>query len=449
MNRNHLLNGSIMKSLLAIASPIIFANILQTVYQLTDTFWVGRLGTEAVAAVSLSFPILFFLISFAVGITMAGSILIAQYNGRGETEHVSLVTGQTFSVVLSLAIIISLVGYFSSRYLLSFLTKNNFVLEQATSYLQISFIAIVAMFIFNIFQSSLRGVGEVKIPLIIILITVVINFMIDPLLMFGWKFIPTMGVSGVALATLITESLAALIGIIYLIRGNHGVKLKLKHLWFKKIWFKKILGLGLPSSLEHSSRSLGMVLIIFIVSTFGTLVIAAYGIGTRLLSFVVIPAFGFSIGVSALIGNNLGAKQYSRVEQIAKKGMIIGFWTLTIIGVLLFIFAPQISAFFVPNEKDLIVMSATFVRIMTLTFGSIGIHMIIMGTLKAAGRTTLSMFLAMTHTFSLFVLAYLLAVPFGLNELGIWIAYPVSNILTLGLAYYYYQQKDWLNKELI
>ena len=446
---NHLLEGSVLKSILMISIPVIFANILQTVYQLIDTFWVGRLGTEAVAAVSLSFPILFFLISFAMGLAMAGSILIAQYNGKGNKEKVSYIAGQTFTLVVIIAAILSVIGFFSSHYLLSFFTKDALVLQQATSYLKISFIAIVAMFIYNIFQSVLRGVGEVKIPMLIIFSTVVLNFFLDPLFMFGWRFIPAMGVSGVALATLITEFLSAIVGIILLFNGRYGVKIRLKDLKLNMSWAKKLFKLGLPSSIEHSSRSFGMILMTFVVSLLGTLTIAAYGIGMRVLSFIIIPSLGFSIATSALIGNNLGAKKKERAEKIVKTGMKIGFITLTILGVVLFIFATKISAFFVPSEAELISTSSLFIRIMSLTFGFIGIQMVIGGTLKAAGKTKTSMFLAMFHVISLFTLSILLSRVFGLGKIGIWIAYPAANFMSLILALYFYFKKDWLRKEIV
>ncbi|MBU0456984.1 MAG: MATE family efflux transporter [Nanoarchaeota archaeon] len=449
MNREKLLNGSITKSLLAIAVPIIFANILQTVYQLIDTFWVGRLGIEAVAAVSLSFPILFFMISLAMGLVMATSILVAQYNGKGDKNKVSFTVGQSFSLIVIMATILAIIGYFSSHYLLSFLTNNLLVLEQATSYLQISFMAILAMFIYNLFQSSLRGVGEVKVPLIIILIAVILNFFLDPVLMFGWKFIPAMGVSGVALATLVTEYLSAIIGVIILVHGRYGIRLRLKDLKLRFFWIKKIFKLGLPSSLEMSSRSFGMVLMTFVVSLFGTLTIASFGIGMRIFSFIIIPAVGFSIATSAIVGNNLGARQHERAEKIVKTGMKIGFFTLAGLGILLFIFAQQISAFFVPQETLLILESARFIQIMALTFGFIGMQMVIIGTLKAAGKTATAMFLALFNTIFLVVISYVLSSVFEMQQLGIWIAYPVSNVLSAGIAYYFYLRKDWLKKELV
>lgn len=447
--RNNLLEGPILKSILVISIPIIFANVLMTIYQLIDTFWVGRLGLEAVAAVSLSFPILFFLTSWAMGFTMAGSILVAQYNGKKDSENVSLSTGQTITLMLFFSVIISILGYFSSGFFLSFLTKDPSVLTQATSYLKILFLSTFALLIFSAFQSSLRSVGEVKFPMMVVLITVVLNFFLDPLFMFGWNFIPAMGVSGVALATLVTQYLSAMVGVVILVKGNYGVKLRLRDLKLRRLWIKKLFKLGFPSSIEHSSRAFGMVLMTFVVSIFGTLAVAAYGIGTRVLMFVIIPAVGLSISISTLVGNNLGAKRYNRTEKIVKTGIKLGFFALILIGILLFIFARQITQFFVPNEPELIVMSALFIRIMALSFGFIGIQMTIIGTLKAAGKTTTSMLLAMFHTFLLFILSFILAISFGLKELGIWVAYPAANFLSLILAFYFYRKKDWLKKELI
>jgi putative MATE family efflux protein len=447
--RKNLLEGSIKKSILLIAIPIIFSNILQTVYQLIDTFWVGRLGTEAVAAVSLSFPIIFLLQSLAMGFAMAGSILVSQYNGKGDKDKVSLVTGQTLGFILILAPLISIVGILITKYTVGLLTSDPLVFQEAVNYLQISFLCILSIFIFMVFQSVLRGIGEVRLPMIIISITVVLNFFLDPIFMMGWGPVPAMGVTGVALATLITESLSALIGLIILFSGRHEIRLHWRDLMVKKIWVKKLAKIGLPSSLEMSSRSLGMVIMILLVSTFGTLVVATYGIGTRILSFVIIPAMGFAMSTSTLVGNNLGAKQKERTLEIVQTGIRIAFMTLTVAGLLIFIFAPQIAGFLVPNETELIKMSSLFIRIMALGFGFIGIQMVINGALRAAGKTSISMFLAMTHTAIIFILAFTLSTTFKMEALGLWIAYPIAMTLSLFLALAFYKKKNWLHKNLI
>lgn len=446
---NYLLEGPVVKSIFKISLPIIFANVLLTAYQLIDTFWVGRLGVNAVAAVSLSFPLIFFLNSLAMGFTLAGSILISQYNGKGDKRNVDIALGQTFTFVTLIAIVLSIIGYFSAGFALSFLTSDAAVLPEATVYLQISFITMVATFIYTIFQSALRGIGEVKLPMIIILITVILNFLLDPIFMFGYGQIPAMGVAGVAYATLITEMLSAVIGIGILILGRYRLKLIWSDLKPRFSWFKKLFNLGLPSSVEMSIRSLGMMLMIVLVSTFGTLTVAAYGVGVKILSLAIIPAMGFAMAATTLVGNNLGAKQHARVEKIVKAGMKIAFSTLTVLGLLVFLFAKPISAFLVPNDIPLIEMSATFIRIIAFTFGLVGIQMVIIATIRAAGQATTAMFLAMLQTFFLFVAGYILAVIMHLGETGLWWAYPASNVLGVVVAFLYYRKKDWLKRELV
>lgn len=447
--RRKLLEGPIVKSILGIAIPIILVNSLQTVYQLIDTFWVGRIGAEAVAAVSLSFPIIFFLHSFAIGFTLAGSILVAQFNGRGDRRGVALATGQTLSFVVLISVIVMIGGYFLAEWALRFLTTDPAVLVPAVHYLRISFLAMPAMFIFMIFQSTLRGIGEVRLPFFVVLATVVLNFFLDPIFLFGWNFIPALGVAGVAWATFITEILSALIGLAILFSRQYNFGLRLADFKIQKAWVIKIFRLGFPSSLEMSSRSFGMVLLTLLVSTFGTLAVAAFGIGTRILMFVIIPAMGFAMAATTLVGNNLGAKQKSRTEQIVKSAIKIAFNSLAILGVLVFIFAQKIVAFLVPGETELIASATLFIRVIAPTFGFIGIQMVVLGTLKAAGQTTTSMLLAMFHVFTTFVFGYFLSTNAGFAEFGIWLAYPLANFAALVLAFVFYFQKKWLRDLLV
>ncbi|HZX44074.1 MAG TPA: MATE family efflux transporter, partial [Candidatus Nanoarchaeia archaeon] len=341
------------------------------------------------------------------------------------------------------------IGFPLSGYLLSFLTQDANVLIPATQYLQISFIAIIAMFIYNIFQSALRGVGEVKLPMFIILVAVVLNFFLDPLFMFGYGFIPAMGVPGVALATLITEYLCAVIGIVVMLKGYGSLKVSFAHMVPRMEWLKKLLRLGLPSSAEFSFRSFGFVLMVFVVSFFGTMATAAYGIGTRIFSFVIIPAIGFALATSSLIGNNLGSKQHDRAEKIAKTGMTVAFMSLTAVGILLTIFAPQISAFFVPGEPELISTSASFIRMMAWSFGLVGAQIVIVGTIRASGKTKTVMLLVISNTIIQFVLSYVISMTLGYKEIGVWISYPISTVISTTAAYYFYARKDWLRKRIV
>ena len=221
-----LTRGSISRALLTLALPIVFANLLQTAYQLTDTFWVGRLGADAVAAVSLSFPVLFFLISLGVGLAIAGTIMVAQNKGRGDLDAVNHVSAQALLGVLVMSVLLAGIGFYVAAFLVDFLGASETVHPQATEYLEYSFIGLPFLFAYVIFQSLMRGVGDARTPLWIVAGTVLLNFVLDPLLIMGYGPVPALGVSGAAAATVATQGLAALIGLIMLFSGRYGIHLR-------------------------------------------------------------------------------------------------------------------------------------------------------------------------------------------------------------------------------
>jgi len=222
---NNLTEGSIFKTLIALSVPIIFANILQTAYQLTDIFWVGRLGTNAVAAVSISFPIIFLVISLGVGLAIAGTILVSQSKGKESREEVDHITSQTLLIAVPVSIFLATVGFVSSPFLIHLMGAEKAVFSEAVSYIQISFIGIVFMFIYMVFQSLMRGVGEVKIPTYIVLGSFLLNLILDPLFIFGYGVVHSFGVSGAAVASIISQGLAAGIGISLLLKGKYQIQL--------------------------------------------------------------------------------------------------------------------------------------------------------------------------------------------------------------------------------
>ena len=242
------LHGSISKALLKLGIPIILINILQSAYQLTDAFWVGRLGAEQVAAVSVSMPVTFLVIAIGSGLAMAGAILSAQYMGAGQQDKVNHVAAQTMLMVTITATILGLIGYVLSPYFLTLLGVEDQVFGDALKFMHVSFIGVVFVFIYAMFQALMRGIGQTKVPLYIVSATVLLNFVLDPLLIFGFGDFAGFGVMGAALATLITQSLAAAIGVWVFLRGRHGIQLKLSS--FKPDWqyMKQAFFLGAPGS---------------------------------------------------------------------------------------------------------------------------------------------------------------------------------------------------------
>lgn len=269
-----------------------------------------------------------------------------------------------------------------------------------------------------------------KTPVYIVLGTVLLNLILDPLFIFGYRFIPAFGVSGAAVATIATQGLAAIIGISLLIKGRHQIQLHVNDLKPDATLIKKMFKLGFPASIEQSTRALGMTIMTFLVASFGTLTIAAYGIGSRILSFIIIPAMGLSMATSTMVGQNMGAKKLDRVDKVVKLSGLAGFVFLTIAGIIVFLFANQIAAIFIPGEIETIQSSASFIKIMALSFGFIGVQMALSGALRGTGNTMVSMVLSIISLWVLqFPLAYILSMHTGLAEVGLWIAFPVANII--------------------
>jgi len=447
--KNSLIEGNILKSIIFLSIPILIGNLLQSLYNLTDTFWVGRLGAEAVAAVSLSFPVIFLIIGLAGGVGLAGMILVAQHKGREDKENIDKVSGQTFLITIIASLVLSAIGYFLTPSIIGWYGAEAGVVSGAVSYMRISFMGLIFVFGYSIYQSLARGVGDAKTPVYIVLGTVLLNFLLDPLFIFGWKFIPAYGVGGAAIATLGTQAVALIAGFMVLNSGRKGIHLKMHHFKPDFILIKKIVKLGVPSSLEQSSRSIGFILMAGIVASFGTTILASYGIGQNIIMLVIIPALSLSIANSTLVGQNMGAGKPERAEKIARMSTLLGFIFLTMIGILLFIFAPYVVQVFVPGETEVIKYGAQFIRVAALFFGFIGINMASFGTLRGAGNTSITMKIAWLSMIIQVGAAYFLSKYTPLAQYGLWMGFPISSIIGAAIAFTIMMKGDWKKIKII
>lgn len=444
-----LLEGPILASLLRLAIPIMLATILQSAYQLTDAFWVGRLGGFAVAAVSVSFPFTFLAIALGAGMAIAGSTLIAQYFGAGNDSMVNHVAAQTLLMVALASVLFGSLGYWMAPGVLGLMGVEPEVLPGAVQFMRVSFVGLVFVFGFAMIQAVLRGVGEVQSLLHIVLGTVLLNFALDPIFIFGAGPIPASGVAGAALATVGTQSLAAAAGLALLLSGRFGIRLQPRDFRPDLAFFKRAFLLGFPASVEQTARALGLTVMTFLVASFGTVTVAAYGIGFNVLSFVIIPAMGLSMATSALVGQNIGAGQIDRAASIARLSALISFTSLTAIGLLVFALASPIVRFFVPSDADVIAVGGRFLQIVGPSFGFIGLQLALTGVFRASGNMLATMVLALVSQWVLqFPIAYVLSFHTGLGSEGIWWAFPASNPLTAAITMIWFLKGDWKRTRL-
>ncbi|OQA31329.1 MAG: multidrug efflux protein [archaeon ADurb.Bin336] len=447
-----LTQGSILRALLFASIPIIFSNTLQVSFQLVDRFWVGQLGTNAVAAITISFPIILVVNALIIGVSIAGTILVGQYKGQKNQKMIDYIATQSMSIVLILSLILGIIGFLSAETLLSFFTKDPEVLKLATDYLRVTFLGTTFIFIYFEYQALLRGVGNVLIPLVVILGAAVLNFFIDPLFIMGYslngtQLIPPMGVAGSAWATIFCQGLAGLVGLVVLIRGKNGVHLKFEQLTPQIKTIKRIFILGTPSAIEFLSRSLSGLLVTFLVASFGTIITASYGTGQFLFNLVLLPALGLNVGTSTIVSQCVGAKKIQRLKDTIKVSALISFTLLTLIGLFSTIYSTQLAQIFLPNSPQATLETINYINIMALSFGFLGIQTIIIGAIRGTGATKTAMLLSLTYLFSTIILTWIL--PHFMQHKGIWWAQNISIILTMIMGLVVITKFNWEKERAI
>lgn len=436
--------GNIFRSLVSLAVPIIFANILQTAYQLIDTFWLGRLGANAVAAVSISFPLLFLVLSIGSGLTLAGTVIVAQFKGAENQRMVNYSSSQTMILIIAVSILLAFIGYFAAAPMMRLIGAGPEILQDSVEYFQISSIGFVFLFVFFSFQSLMRGIGKVMLPVYIVMGTVLLNLVLDPLFIYGFGPIPGSGVAGAAYASIITQGISAIIGFYLLYKGRHGIKINFSDMHFDARAMKRIFRLGIPASVEQSTRALGMTMMVVLVTSFGSEIVAAYGIGARINSFIIVPALGLAIATTSLVGQNIGALKIKRAEKVANLSTRVAFFVLTGAGILMFLFAETLVAFFIPDDPTVIRDGALYIKIMAPSFGLLGVQQVLNGVFNGAGFTKASMFISILSLWIIrFPLAYVLAYKTSLGHEGIWWAFPISNFIAAVVAFTYFKTGYW------
>lgn len=437
----NLTSGSLAKPLFYLALPVIITNLLRTAYNLADMFWVGRLSKEALAAITFSYPLVFLFIALGMGVAVAGSVLVAQYEGANEKENAEYAASQTLTFSLIVAVFLGIVGFFMITQVLKLLGASPEVIPFAASYLRIVTLGLFSLFGFSVFIALMRGYGETVTPMLIMLVSVVLNIIIDPFLIFGWLWFPSLGIQGAAIATVSCRGLGLLIGLWILFTGRKGLQVHPKDMIPDYNFFKKILNIGVPASIEGTGRAVSVNALLSVVGGFATSVVAGYGIGIRVFSTVFLPALAVSRSVETMTGQNIGAGRFDRAERVNYLASKTMFVIMTLLGVLIFFTAPWIVSIFT-SEQEVIKVGAEFLRYISLTFGFFGAARVFSGGFRGAGQTMVA---AVIVILMLGVIRYPLAIYFSnlFGRVGIWWAFIVSNISGLFIAYFWFRRGGW------
>jgi putative MATE family efflux protein len=436
-----LTSGDIGRPLVYLAAPIVVTNLMQTAYNLADTFWLGRYSTEALAAISFAYPMYFLLFSLAMGFSVTGSVLVAQYTGADEQREAEYAASQTIVFSALASLVLGAVSYFLVGDLLALMGASGEVLRGATAYMQVISVGLVFTFLFWLFIALMRGYGDTVTPMLIMLGTVVANIVLDPFLIFGWAGFPELGVEGAAIATVLTRGLAMMGGLVIMFRGTRSVRIRLRDMRPDASYLRRVLDIGGPATVEITGRAVSVNLMLFIVGLFSTSVVAAFGVGVRVFSLVFLPAIAVDRSVETMTGQNIGAGKLDRVEHTNHFAARMSFVVLAGVGVVVFALAGPIIALFT-SDAQVIAHGTTFLRWVAPTFGFLGVVRAYSGGFRGTGHTLVAAAIAV-----LMLGVVRLPLAWGLSqfagETGIWISFAVSNVVGGTLAYLWFVRGSW------
>ena len=447
----NLTDGSLVRPMFELAWPLVVIQLLQVTYNVGDTFWLGALSPDAVGAVSLAFPLLFLVISVGGGFTTAGSILLAQHTGA-ESGEGGLIAGQTISFISIVAVALGIVGFLATDSMLGVLPADAetqaAIIPLAADYLRIFFLGIPFVFGFFVFAALMRGYGNTRAPMRVMVISVLLNLVIDPLLIFGVGPLPSLGISGAAVATVISRGLATVIGFYLLYYGDVGPDIRPEHLRPRLEYVTEIVRLGVPTALEQSMSALALVAMTAMVVTFQPPVVAAYGLGNRLISLAFLPAMGMGQATDSIVGQNLGAGEGDRAERATwiAGGTIAGIMAVAALLAALFP-EPFVSVFVTADEAgraETIAYGSTYLRFAAVGFVFMGTMQVILGAFRGAGNTKTALAFSVLGLWLVRVpVTYLLLFVAEWGPRGIWTGVVAGDIIGAVAAVAWFSRGTW------
>ncbi|MCU0641762.1 MAG: MATE family efflux transporter [Candidatus Margulisbacteria bacterium] len=438
-----LTSGSLPKAIWILAIPMMLGNMLQAAFNLVDMIWVGRLGPDALAAVSMSGSILMVLMFVMIGVGVGTTALVARSIGAKEKAKADHYAMQSLLLGLIGSAVFGLIGYFLSPLLLALLGADRAVAALGTGYMQIMFIGVVVMFFMFLISAVLQGAGDALTPMIILAISVLLNIVLDPLLIFGIGF-PKMGVNGAAWATVIAEGIGSLVALEVLLRGRSRVHVRLAD--FRVDWgaMGRILSIGLPASVQMSLRGLMGIALITIVARFGMAAVAAYGVVLRINMIAMMPGFALANAAGTLVGQNLGAKKPERA--VASSWLALGYYLLItlLLGVLFFVFPEPLMLIF-NDQAGVVTVGVELLRYTAVGLPFLAVGLVLGRAINGSGDSLPTAFFTLVALWFVQVpLAFYLAGRLGLT--GIWVAILIAQVVLALLNYGWFQTGFWQRK---
>lgn len=435
--------GSIPRHLLKFLLPILLGNLVTTGYSIVNAVWVGRLlGGDAMGAVGASFPLIMIVNALISGMTTAAAILIAKYYGSKQTEKIQKAVNCSWTIALAAIVAITTAGIIWAEPLLRALHTPEALLGMGASYLRITFAGVAFMYISTLIVSILRGIGDTATPMIFMVLSTVINAILDPLLIIGIGPFPAMGLNGAAVASLAAVGVATLSGYLYIRRKYHGMPVNFTALDFDRRVVWEIVKLGLPAFVQQALISVSAAVVVTLVNGFGATATDAYSVASRVDSIAIMPAMAMFMAVSTLTAQNIGAGKPERIKGIFKWGVAVNVAVVALVSALVVFFSSGVMHLFV-NDTQIVAKGTQYFAIVGASYVLFALSFVTNGIINGAGKTTVTMVFSILSLCAIRIPLAIILSGTSLGLQGIWLAVALSFASTAVMSMGYYFTGRW------
>ena len=440
-NTRDMTTGKISSQMISFALPIFLSQVFQQLYNTADAFIVGQfLGTKALGAVTSSGTLIFLLTSFFIGTTMGAGIVISRYFGEGNADKVSRAIHTNIAFGLACGDVLTVVGVIFTPTFLVWMNTDIEILPFAIEYFRYYFLGGIALVMYNICRSIMNALGDSKRPLYYLIFSSVLNILLDVLFVgiIGW------GVWSAALATVISQMASVVLCLIYLCKKGNIFTIEFKKIRFHLDMLGEIIKYGLPSGVQNSVIALANVVVQSQINSFGYFATTAYGVHAKVEGFGFLPITSFNMATTTFISQNLGAKQYDRAKKGARFGILAAIIAAEIVGVLTYIFAPQLIGFF-DKTPEVIALGVQQSRTVTLFYCLLALSHAIAAVCRGAGKAFVPMFVMLSVWCGIRV-AYIALIMHFIGQIEyIYWAYPLTWAISSVIYLIYYFCSDWIH----
>ncbi len=441
-----LTKGNETKQLIDFAIPMLLGNIFQQFYNMVDSFVVGRfLGTTALAAVGTSFPIIFFMIALILGVTMGSSVLISQFFGAKDESNLKKVISTSYIFLFVAGLGLTFIGVFSTDFILRLLAVPDEIMPEASAYLRITFLGMLATFGYNAVAAMLRGLGDSKTPLYVLIASTLINVVLDLVFVVVFKW----GVAGAAWATIISQAISFIGALVILDKRNQYARLDFANLKWDRAIFAQILRIGLPTGIQQTLVSVGMMVLSRIVNEFGPNAMAAYTAASRIDSFAMMPAMNLGQAVTTFAGQNIGAGKTERVRRGHLSAIAVNTAISLAMTLCVVLFGRPLMGIF-STDPAVVAIGAEYLLIVGIFYVVFGIMFINNGVMRGAGDVFIPMISSLLALWIVRVpCALLFTRVFHMGTDGIWWSIPAGWAVGFVFSSWYYLSGRWKNKSIV